>query len=195
MTNVVDFTLHPDFKPLVGKLITPARIHAGSQIIRWRGWMTQPVDIIRHSIAMHDCLQMLHPFEYRSQAAALLHDLHETEIVGDVATPDKRVFMNDDYRDAVLRFDLELGHEAGLAYAEDHWFMDDLMKTADRTATIVENAMFTSRIDNSLPIYSHHSVWHSAMRDAYLRVLAKTSDPVGAWFQRWQALVPHIRGE
>jgi hypothetical protein len=165
-------------------LITSDRIRAGANIIRWNGWMNTPISIIRHSVAMHDCILRLEPAARVSARMALIHDLHETEIVGDVPTPDKRKYMNTLYHIDVAEFDKNVAREAGvptMIYGAA-WWANPTLKVADRTAVIVENSRYVMpvSVDPELPVYDPDSIWHRTMFECYESLLG-TNDHDEWW--------------
>lgn len=162
------------------RIITPDRIAAGANIIRWNGWMTTPISIIRHSVAMHDCILRLDPSATVAARLALVHDLHETEIVGDVPTPDKRKYMNTMYFIAVYDFDVLLMREAGLG--GESWQLHNTLRTADKTAVIVENGHYvmSSAVDHDLPPCDPESIWQRTMHECY-EALRETNDSDEWW--------------
>lgn len=171
------------------QLITPERISAGRNIIRWRGWMHTRVDIITHSVAMAQAILNLTDDKTVARAA-LIHDLHETEIVGDVPTPDKARYVNTLYYNAVERFDTMVAYEAGIPVMMDvhgskiRWVWHPVLRTADRAAVIVENAFYSSRPDPKLPEFDVNAVWMVEMRDAYGTALTRNS--FTEWFDLWE---------
>jgi hypothetical protein len=96
-------------------LLTPARISAASRICRFGGWTTRHYSILEHQVVGCIALrQMDAPPDV--QKAFLIHDMHETEIVGDVRTPDKALYLNDRYGHAVAVWDASLCLEIGLPF-------------------------------------------------------------------------------
>ncbi len=156
-------------------IITPDRIVAGSRIIRWNGWMREPISIIRHSVAMHDCILRLGPEAKMAARMALIHDLHETEIVGDVPTPDKRKYMNTLYHIHVADFDENVASEAGIPrmIGGAAWWSNSVLRTADKTAVIVENGHYVmpSAVDPNLPPCDPESIWQRTMHECYEALL------------------------
>lgn len=156
-------------------IITPDRIAAGVNIIRWNGWMTTPISIIRHSVAMHDCILRVAPEAKLAARMALIHDLHETEIVGDVPTPDKRKYMNTLYHIHVADFDAAVAREAGVPLTINGaaWWTDNTLKTADKSAVIVENGHYVmpSAVDPELPPCDPESIWQRTMHECYESLL------------------------
>lgn len=96
-------------------LLTPARLVAATRICRFNGWTTRHYSILEHMvIGTHILRKMDAPPEV--QKAFLIHDIEETEIVGDVPSPDKALYMNDRYFRAVEVFDRLLCLEVGIDY-------------------------------------------------------------------------------
>jgi 5'-deoxynucleotidase YfbR-like HD superfamily hydrolase len=165
-------------------LITPDRIRAGANIIRWNGWMTVPISIIRHSVAMHDCILRLEPTARLVARMALVHDLHETEIVGDVPTPDKRKYMNTQYHLDVAKFDDDIATEVGIPHSIDDasWVNNCVLKMADRVAVVVENGNYVMPVarDRNYPPFDSGSIWQSTMFECY-EALRGTNDADEWW--------------
>jgi len=158
-------------------IITPERIIAASNICRWRGWMKTRISLTRHMRATAGAILEL--TEDRKLALmSLVHDLHETAIVGDVPTPDKSRYMNALYHQDIQQFDTRLAHEVGfnvmqrcdpsstaLVFWQDH----PTLRTADRAALIVENAHYVmpEHRDPKLPEYDEGSVWQKTILGWY----------------------------
>jgi len=81
-----------------------------------------------------------------------MHDMHETEVIGDVPTPDKRMYVNAAYDAAVEDFDMRLGAEMDLG---DLWWRDKGVKDIDHKVLIVENELIAVRKDPALPEPEH----------------------------------------
>ncbi len=94
------------------KLLTNERLHAASMINRWGGWVKRPYSILEHSVIGAAIAQEYFDADPRP---FLLHDLHETEIVGDVPTPHKPLYLNSQYHVAVEDFDNRLWAETGVS--------------------------------------------------------------------------------
>ena len=82
-------------------------------ISRWGGWVRSPWSVLDHTIT--GALVMTHlknpPMIIR---AWLLHDVEETEFMGDVPTPHKERFCNDAYHEAVTDFVRRLAVETSV---------------------------------------------------------------------------------
>ena len=96
-------------------LITRNRISALARINRWRGWTIRPFAACEHTTIGVEVMRQ-HGYSVLDQRAFLLHDMHETQFVGDVPTPDKRAYLNDAFHDDVKNFDIRLSLETGIPY-------------------------------------------------------------------------------
>ena len=125
------------------RLLTPERINALSHLSRWRGWTKRPYSVLEHCCVGANVLQW---FKWSSglQRKWWLHDLHETEIVGDVPTPDKHEYMNQRFDIAVEEFDTALGNEVEFG---PKWWRDKTLKKIDRCMLLVENDQLATRKD------------------------------------------------
>lgn len=94
-------------------LLTPARIEQAANICRWRGRVKRHFSILEHSVIGAWTLRT-HGHNVDAVRSFLLHDLEETEFVGDVPTPDKAIYMNADYFRDVREWDNRLFIECGV---------------------------------------------------------------------------------
>lgn len=165
-------------------IITPERIWAASNLNRWRGWTTRRIPLTMHMRATAGAILEL-TGDTKLALMSLVHDLHETEIVGDVPTPDKGRYMNTLYHQDVQQFDTRLAHEVGFdvmqrcdpsSSALVFWQHHPILRTADRAALIVENTHFVvpERRDPKLPDYDEGSIWQKTILDWYKSYLSPT---------------------
>ena len=136
---------------MTDKIVTRERITAMCHINRWRGWTTRPYSVGEHvAIGANTMSWFSRPAEQMQRW--WMHDMHETEIIGDVPTPDKCMYVNAAYDAAVEEFDVRLGAEMGLG---DLWWRDKGVKDIDRKVLIVENELIAVRKDPALPEPDH----------------------------------------
>lgn len=114
------------------------RLQAAAHINRWRGWTVRPISILEHMVIGVDIMHLIGMGE-TEQKLFLIHDMHETEVIGDVPTPDKNRYCNSAFHEACARFDIDLMSRYGIfgADAHDH-AMSHLM---DHHMSIVEHEM------------------------------------------------------
>lgn len=119
------------FPEPAGPLLTPARIEQAANICRWQGRVKRHYSILEHSIVGAWTLRS-HGYDVDAVRSFLLHDLEETEFVGDIPTPDKAIYMNSDYfRDVRVwenRLFIECGVKRNLPVIE---MMDEVMAQAE----------------------------------------------------------------
>ncbi len=89
-------------------IITKDRIAALGNINRWRGWTVRPYSVLEHTVIGVDAVRA-HGMREDIQRQFLLHDLHESEICGDVPVPDKERYVNRAFHDACAAFDRSIG--------------------------------------------------------------------------------------
>lgn len=171
------------------EIITRERIIAMSHISRWRGWTTRP-----YSVGEHTAIGAFAADWFKRQREQCrrwwLHDFHETEIIGDVPTPDKKAYANADYYVAVEEFDMRLGIEAECS--EFVWWNDIGVKAIDRKMLLVENDLITLRKDPDLPAPNYDDAMQKLMKDLITNATFSTSDRVveywnkEAWKYGWR---------
>ena len=126
--------------------ITPQRLTALCQINRWRGWTVRPYSVGEHCAIGAYVLEWFK--RSRIEVVAFwLHDMHETEVIGDVPRPDKARFVNAEYHAAVDLFDAHLGNAAGLSRG---WQSDKALKRMDMLMMRVENDIISVNRDPDL---------------------------------------------
>jgi hypothetical protein len=96
-------------------LLTPNRIIAASRNCRFNGWTSRHYSILEHMVIGTHVLRATGA-PRNVQRGFLLHDFEETEVVGDVPSPDKALYMNADYYRAVEAFDRLLCLDVNLEY-------------------------------------------------------------------------------
>lgn len=128
-------------------IITKDRITALCNLNRWRGWTKRPYSVGEHTAIGAWVLDW---FKYPDEVVKRwwMHDMHETEVIGDVPTPDKNAYVNVAYDVAVEDFDTQLGAEMGLG---DLWWRDAAVKKFDRKMLLIENDLIALRKDPALP--------------------------------------------
>lgn len=162
-------------------IITPQRIDALNQINRWRGWTVRPFSVLEHTmIGWH----VIDWFKWSDQAKRhwLMHDMHETEIVGDVPTPDKAAYMNAAYFQAVTEFDVTLAREVGFHM---EWFDALPIKVTDRRMFIAENHLIASRADPTAPPYDDRDPMVKMMADLIRSETYAGEAAVTAFWKAW----------
>lgn len=161
------------------------RIIAAGNINRWRGWTRRPYSILEHMVIGTRVLHRLGaPKE--AQILFLIHDMHETEVIGDVPTPDKRKYCNELFHidcqtfDAGLmdRYKVPLGH-----VTTGHWMMCEEM---DRDMSIVEHAMIATRRCAGIPDPNYDKPAHELIRNTITDV--PWASLVDMWFTHAQRL-------
>ena len=121
-------------------LLTHERINQAANICRWRGRVTRHFSVLEHTVIGAWVLKHLE-YDHNAVRSFLLHDLEETEFVGDVPTPDKALYMNADYFRDVKVWEEELYRECGVKRAtEVVSLMDEIMVQAEyATVSLVPN--------------------------------------------------------
>lgn len=116
-------------------LLTDERIAAAANINRFNGWTRRPYSILEHMVIGAMTMRHLdyHPMAIR---AFLIHDMHETEIVGDVPTPDKALYMAPEYFEECARLDLHLCDSVGV---DPMFLMSSEVKEIDAAMLAVES--------------------------------------------------------
>lgn len=94
-------------------LLTPARIEAAANICRWHGQVKRHYSVLEHSVVGAFALREI-GYNHDAVRAFLLHDLEETEFVGDINTPQKALYMNADYFRDVTIWENDLYREQGV---------------------------------------------------------------------------------
>ncbi len=94
-------------------LLTPERITAASHICRWQGWVSRPYSILEHMNIGGFALREL-GYGHTAVKAFLLHDLEETEFMGDIRKPDKNKYCTEEYYRDVVAWEKRLYAECGV---------------------------------------------------------------------------------
>ena len=118
------------------QIITENRIAAASHITRWRGWVNRSFSILDHMVIGAEILRFIGRSD-RVVKQFLVHDMHETQFVGDITTPDKARYCNGQYHRDVTDFDFALGDEMG--WSGERWWMNAHVKSMDEIMKRVEN--------------------------------------------------------
>lgn len=117
-------------------LLTHDRINALGHINRWRGWTTRPFSVLEHTVLGGKFLMMENQ-PIKIIRAWLLHDLEETEFCGDVPTPDKVLYCNADYHQAVQGFNQKIEFETGVNVDQPEVHLMDKTMVKIERATVV----------------------------------------------------------
>jgi len=169
-------------------IITPERIRALSNISRWYGWVKRPFSVLDHTlVGFYACQSAM---TSKEQARAwLLHDMHETHIMGDVSTPDKNRYLTLDYDVEVREFDEMLCDEAGLG---TDWRDGAHIKRIDRVMLLAEHetivsGTFLSESDMKLP---SNDIQLLAEAQHMIQIHSGCDvDPVKRWSMAWQECI------
>jgi hypothetical protein len=160
---------------MTDKIITRERIVALSHVSHWRGWTKRPYSVGEHTaVGLHAMNWFKRPVEQMRRWC--LHDIHETEVVGDVPTPDKREYMNEKYFTAVEEFDFRLGVEAGCT--DFFWWEDQGVKDVDWKILLVENDLIRFEPSPSIPSPDYSDPFQHHIRNCIQRQTFATSDRV-----------------
>lgn len=164
-------------------LLTRERLEAAAHINRWRGWTKRPYSILEHQLIGAQVMSYLVFPTTIDIRSFLVHDLHETEVIGDVPTPDKKRYCNTLFDMACEDFDMRLGAELNLP---PMWWRNDPVKWMDKQMLLVENQILSTRPDAELPSP------RSSMTTREIRVeLERTERPmtiVDHWVHLWKAM-------
>ena len=132
-------------------ILTDDRLKAMAMTNRWNGWLKRPYSVLEHTVigayAMDD-----KGMELMSVLGFLLHDMHESYIVGDVPRPDKEKYMTFAYHQDVRAFDHRLREEVG---ADEFW-RDDLVKAVDYDMLVWEHWNIATIDDPTVPSLLGH---------------------------------------
>ena len=154
------------------------RLMAAAHICRWRGWTTRHYSILEHMIVGTEALEQIGAPK-NVQRWFLIHDMHETEICGDIPTPDKAKYCNIDFDLACEEYDNKLRETYGDLVSLTH--ADRMMvKEMDETMAIVEHATVSSRICPDMP-RPEWGVAQSIIR----RLIPRTAPPALVLVSQW----------
>lgn len=146
------------------KIATRERFTALCRINRWGGWTKRPYSVGEHT-AIGAWVANWFKFRDDSIHHWWMHDMHETEIVGDVTTPQKHLYMNEMYFTDVADFDRQLG--LGLNF-RDGWWGDATIKRLDRKMLLVENDLIAVNPDPELPAPDYTDALQKEIRSRIL---------------------------
>lgn len=158
-------------------MLDTRRLIAATNIARWRGWTKRPYSILEHMVVGAEVMRRL-GYAPESQAWFLLHDMHETEVIGDVPTPDKAAYCNAQFHSACDAFDFELRSWSGVGLTpqvrEDVAFID-------AQCAIVEHALLVTRSCHDVPRMDASDV------QVEVRRCIRNAQP-GAWtlIEKWR---------
>lgn len=130
------------------RLLTLDRLQAAAHINRWRGWTKRPYSILEHQLIGAQAMMIMVHVRNEDIRAFMVHDMHETEVIGDVPTPDKKLYCNTMFDIACENFDTKLGAELDLG---PMWWRKEPVKWMDRQMLLVENVEMSTRPDPELP--------------------------------------------
>jgi hypothetical protein len=128
-------------------VVDTRRLNAAAHIARWRGWTKRPYSILEHMVVGAEVMRRL-GYSRDAQAWFLLHDMHETEVIGDVPTPDKAAYCNEDFHRACDAFDAGVRDAFRLKLDAD-----TLADVAfiDAQCAIMEHALLVTRACDDVP--------------------------------------------
>lgn len=162
-------------------LLSLERLKAAANIGRWRGWTNRSYSILEHQLIGGQAMLLMNAVRNEQIRAFMVHDMHETEIVGDVPSPDKKLYCNTMFDIACEDFDTRLGAELDLGPT---WWRNDAVKWMDRQMLIVENAVTSTRPDPAMP----RPEWTLVQRDIRTNLLRGRSHAVMNWLVLWKAV-------
>jgi hypothetical protein len=165
------------------RLLTLDRLHAAAHINRWRGWTKRPYSILEHQLIGAQVMTYLVFPTTAEIRAFMVHDMHETEVIGDVPTPDKKKYCNAVFDIDCQEFDNRLGVELGLA---SMWWESKPVKWMDRQMLIVENAVMSTRPDTTLPAPPTSIVTRETLVE--LNNTVHRLSLVDRWLHLWKAM-------
>lgn len=167
-------------------LINDERVRAANNIMRWRGWMTRRYSILEHMVVGAAVMERFGISE-EAQLLFLLHDMHETEYIGDVPTPHKMLYCNTQFRADCLSFDTRL------------WAEHDLMPTTctlaavdamDRHMAAVEHVRLVTNHYDDVMRMDEQNPFHVAIRDNIGMV--EPSDVMRHWWNHYERLTDAV---
>lgn len=162
-------------------LLTLDRLQAAAHINRWRGWTKRPYSILEHQLIGAEAMMVMVHVRNEDICAFMVHDMHETEVIGDVPTPDKKLYCNTMFDIACENFDTKLGAELGF---DPMWWRNEPVRWMDRQMLLVENQMISTRSDAGLesPPMTHVS------RMIRERLMSPHANVMALWLQLWKSL-------
>ena len=97
-------------------LLTNERLRALHNVNRWGGWLLRPYSVLEHTLIGADMLEA--KGETSSIRPFLLHDMEESEFLGDVRTHHKAKYLTAKYNYDVERWKQAMCLEAGIYLSE-----------------------------------------------------------------------------
>ena len=137
------------------------RLRAASHISRWRGWTHRPYSNLEHMNTGTEVLRRMRMPE-SVQRLFLIHDMHETEVIGDVPTPDKVLFCNDRFRNACNSFDRALFKTLSMSPSQ---YDIGIVAHLDRDMAIVEHDTLVTRRCPEIPDPNWDKPEHEEIRN------------------------------
>lgn len=165
-------------------IITKDRIKAASHINRWRGWTTRPYSILEHMVIGTWALRYIGA-DTDAQRAFLIHDLHETEIVGDVPRPDKARYMNERFHDECRLFDMQLADELKITQG---WSLNRNARDMDMMMMVVEHEFIAVPHVPSLDHFDQNDRPQRFIADCIVKDDASGEKAIDAWFVEYKRL-------
>jgi hypothetical protein len=159
-------------------LLTRDRLEAAANINRWRGWTKRPYSILEHQLIGAQVMLDVMDTDRELARLFLLHDMHETEVIGDVPTPDKKLYCNTMFDIACEDFDMRLATELDLPA---RWWSEQSVKWMDRQMLLCENDHMSTRRDPTL----HAPEWNLVQKEIAKRLKYPVEDVVASWVRMW----------
>lgn len=159
-------------------LLTLDRVRAAANINRWRGWTKRPYSILEHQLIGAQVMLDVMGVDRELVRMFMVHDMHETEVVGDVPTPDKKLYCNTMFDIACENFDLDLATELNFPA---RWWSETAVKFMDRQMLLCENANMSTRQDPHI----HAPEWTLVQKEIAKRLKYPSPNVVAAWLQLW----------
>lgn len=168
------------------RLLTLDRLQAAAHINRWRGWTKRPYSILEHQLIGAQAMMVMVHVRNEDIRAFMVHDMHETEVIGDVPTPDKKLYCNTMFDIACENFDTKLGAELDLG---PMWWRKEPVKWMDKHMLLVENQIMSTRPDPDLISPPMNQVSRT-IRDGLSAPRDKTTPGCVTqhWLQLWKSL-------
>lgn len=163
-------------------IITDERIRAANNVMRWRGWTTRRYSILEHMVIGAQVMRRF-GLSNECQKLFLLHDLHETEIIGDVPTPHKLLYCNTQFRADCMSFDTALWAECDLMPTTRAL---DAVSAMDRHMAAVEHDRICTLSHDDVTSYDPHNPFHKAIAEAI-----RPSEPyntISMWWEMFNAV-------
>lgn len=154
------------------------RLMAAAHICRWRGWTKRHYSILEHMIIGTEALHQIGAPE-NVQRWFLIHDMHETEICGDIPTPDKAEYCNIQFDLACEAYDDTLRETYGdlVRLNPDH---RNMVKDMDYDMAVVEHVAISTRICNDM----ERPDWRLTQK-TIRNLIPRTGPPTLLMVQQW----------